>query len=262
MPYIIGTLLAISAFIFTHYGKHLTLMGAVILSVVIAVFCFFALWNMLVLLIIVYGILIVIDKATYKHKQKVKNETPQKRKGRTTKQLFVNGFAALMASVLFIITDDRMFIIIYVIGIGETFVDSVASDIGIFSKRAPRDICTWKSIAPGLSGGISPLGTIISCIASIIFGFIAYFVFVFPIKEVLLIVVLSMVGNILDSLLGSWIQAKYYCNVCSTNIDKTIHCDALTDHIKGVRLIDNCAVNFLSNFIVCGFGVIWLVLRR
>jgi len=127
------------------------------------------------------------------------------------------------------------------------------------SKRSPRDICTLKRIAPGMSGGVSLLGMTASVSAGVLFGAMVYFCIGITFWETVIIAALAMLGNIIDSLLGSLMQVKYQCSVCCAHTEKKLHCEALTKQVGGIRHIDNCAVNFLSNSIVCGFSVFILI---
>ena len=239
MPYVFGLALAVLFFAITYFGKHLTLFGAILISFAVALFGCIGLWDLLIVLFVSYGILMIVDKAT------------NKQKGRSAKQIVSNGTPALLSVILFILTDERIFIIVYAVGIGEVFADSLASDIGILSKRAPRDIITWKRIAPGLSGGVSLLGTVVSFAASIAFGGLVYLCIDISIRELLTIILLPFLGCIVDSVLGSRVQPKYICAMCNLCTDDKLHCKTQAKQAGGFRWIDNCAVNFISNALVC-----------
>ena len=258
MPYIIGFLIAVFLFVITYFGKHLTLSGAVLVAMIVATFSFFSLWRMLILLLITYAVLMLIDKATRKIRDPVNNNILDKSGARSAKQILANGTIALISTVLFVITENRVFLILFAVGVGETFADSIASDIGVLSKKIPRDICTWKQITPGISGGISSLGIAASISASIVFGVFSYICIRTSVSESLIIMVFSFLGSIIDSLIGSRLQAKYQCNVCKGFTEKKFHCEAQTNHIRGIKLMDNCAVNFHSNLISCGLCLIWI----
>lgn len=258
---IIGVIFAIVFFAITYRGKHLSLGGAAIFSAVIAFFALFSLWNLLILLIVAYSVLMVVDKLTREKRKAIESGILQKTGTRTGVQVFANGFAAIVSVVLYLATKESMFLLVYAVGIGVTFADSIASDVGVLSKHAPRDIITLKKIATGLSGGVSLLGIIASVLASALFGFMAYFCIRTSFEEALIIASFAMLGNIIDSLFGSIIQAKYQCSVCGSYTEKKQHCEALTKHVGGVRKIGNCIVNFLCNVSVCGLCVFFLIWR-
>ena len=257
----VGIIFAILFFVITYAGKHLSLSGAILMSAVIVFFVLFRLWNLLILLLVAYSVLMVVDKLTRKKRKAIDSNILQKTGTRTGIQVFANGFSALLSVVLYITTKESMFLIVYAVGIGVTFTDSIASDIGVLSKRAPRDICTLKKITPGLSGGVSLFGIIASVSTSILYGSMAYFCICISFEEVLIIVVFSLLGSIIDSLLGSLMQAKYQCSVCGIHTEKKLHCDMPTKHTVGFCQIDNCMVNFLSNIIVCALCALFLIWR-
>ena len=258
MPYIIGFFIATLLFAITFYGKHLTLSGAVLVAIIVATFSFFSQWRMLILLLITYTVLMLIDKTTRKIRYPINNGILDNAGARSAKQILANGAIALLATVLFVITENREFLILFAVGVGETFVDSIASDIGVLSKKIPRDICTWKQITPGLSGGISSLGIVASIIATILFGVLSYVCIRTSVGESLIIMVFSFLGSIIDSLIGSRLQVKYQCTICNGFTEKKNHCDIQTKYISGIKLMDNCAVNFHSNLLACGLCLLFI----
>ena len=250
-------ILAISIFGLTFFNKNLTLWGAILASSIIAFLSFFSLWSMLILLLATYASLIIIDQLTKKRRQQIDNNVNNKVGPRTIVQVLANGLVAILMAALYIMTGSRLFMIAYAVGIGSSFVDCIASNIGVLSRRMPRDICTWKQISTGLSGGVSALGLIASFIASALFGVIAYVCISISFYEMLIIILFSILNCIVDSILGSRIQAKYQCVICNTQTEKNTHCNAPTKHTKGFQIVDNCVVNFLSNIFVVFIFIIW-----
>lgn len=259
VPFIVGILLAVILFSFTYFGKHLTISGAILAAFIVALFSFFSLWNMLFLLLITYAVLMIADKAFSRQRTAINNGIQSKPGARSAKQILANGFVALLSTALYAVTENRAFLVVFAIGVGATLADSIASDIGVLSKSAPRDICTLKRTTPGLSGGISVLGIVVSITASLGFSIIAFFILNLSFSGALIILVLSFSGGVIDSLLGSRVQAKYQCSICSVITEKTSHCDAPARHVSGVKLIGNCAVNYISNLAVCGLGLAWAI---
>ena len=54
-------------------------------------------------------------------------------------------------------------------------------------------------------------------------------------------------GALLDSVLGSQLQAKYRCPVCGELTEKKTHCGAEGKLEKGLGFMTNDTVNFLNN---------------
>ena len=260
MSYIIGFALALLLFAVTYLGKHFTVSGAVVASIIVALFSIFNLWSLLLLLLFTYIMLMVSDNVTAKRRKPIADSVLDKSGARTAVQIFANGFAPLLSTVIFVTTENRVFLIIFAVGVGVTFADSIASDIGIFSRKAPRDICTWKQTAPGLSGGVSSLGVMLSIAASICFSIMAYVLMRLSLSEAMLIALFSFVGSILDSILGSRLQVKYRCEICNFFTEKKRHCDVSTRQVGGLRLIDNCTVNLISSLVTCSFSFLLLAI--
>ena len=66
-------------------------------------------------------------------------------------------------------------------------------------------------------------------------------------------------GSLIDSSLGATVQAGYRCAVCGVVTEKNHHCGQPAKLIKGLKPIDNDAVNFLSNLIAVAL-LAWLIL--
>jgi uncharacterized membrane protein len=49
----------------------------------------------------------------------------------------------------------------------EALADSVASDVGVLSKKDPISLCRFRPVPRGLSGGVSLLGTAASFAATV-----------------------------------------------------------------------------------------------
>jgi uncharacterized protein (TIGR00297 family) len=260
MPYIIGSLLAVTLFTVTYFGKHLTVGGAALAAFIVGLFSFFSLWGVLIFLLSVYAILMVVDKATSRFRKLISDGINEKSGARTAIQILANGFAALISITLYLVTDSGLFLIIYAVGIGEVFTDSISSDIGVLSKSEPRDICSWNKIPSGISGGVSLLGIGACFVASAVLGIISFLCIGTSFFETVMIAVFSFLGSIIDSVLGSRLQTKYQCEICNAHTEKKVHCGISTKSIGGVKYISNCSVNFISNFITCGLCLILMLI--
>ena len=100
----------------------------------------------------------------------------------------------------------------------------------------------------GLSGGVSLIGTLSALSASLFFAAL-YYLYSFDFKGSAVIILSSFIGCVIDSIMGVLLQAKYECGVCGRKTEKTVHCNGETRLIGGVKFIDNCMVNLLSNII-------------
>ena len=147
--------------------------------------------------------------------------------------------------MIYIFFPNAIFAVVYSAALTECFADTAASGIGVLSKKA-YDPIRFKRIEVGMSGGMSVLGTAASLIASFVFALIPVAFGVLDAKLYLVVAVSAFVGAIFDSFLGALAQAKFKCTVCGMHTEREEHCDAPTEHIGGLKFIDNDAVNVIS----------------
>lgn len=258
LEFIIGIIMAFSIIAFAYSKKALTTGGVIAALMLMVIILLSGGLNALLLLILAYLLIIVVDKLFNNKIEDITYSVNKKNGARDAVQVMANGLPAGIAVLIYAITVDSVFLVLYVIGIGEALADSIASDIGVLSKNTPFDICTFKRVSKGISGGVSVLGIVSSFVFCIIYTCFTYMLIRFNFNMYICILLLSFVGCIIDSILGSRIQSKYRCTICGQYTEKKIHCGNTTDFIKGVRFIDNCSVNLISNSltIIIGFFLI------
>ena len=140
--------------------------------------------------------------------------------------------------------------------------DTWATEVGVLSKRLPRLITSWRRVAVGTSGGISPLGLAASASGGLFMGLVALFftgvdalVRHLPVPDSLLwlpILALAggLVGSLADSLLGATLQGIYWCAACDAETERPVHaCGQPTRLIRGWAWLDNDRVNFISSLV-------------
>lgn len=171
-------------------------------------------------------------------------------KGRNILQIIINGGLGTVAIVLYGITDIKDFFVLSMIAIGGNFVDSVSSEVGALSKKNPYDFWAHKHVTPGLSGGVTVLGTVSALVASILIGLYGYFTKSVDNTCALLIIAMVFFQSILDSMLGSKLQVKYYCNLCGSITEEKLHCGNSTEYYCGCKRIDNNCVNLISSILI------------
>ena len=155
---------------------------------------------------------------------------------------------------LFGLTGNAAFLCGFGGAMAESLADSLASKLGPLSKRPPRDICTGLPVPPGLSGGVSPLGTYAELIGAAI---VAAVCAVGWHNTALLPAVLAsgFLGAVFDSVLGSRAQVKYRCAVCGNATERKTHCAAATIRVSGRTWVTNDAVNLMSNLFAAMLAV-------
>lgn len=252
--------LASAIALITAVKRSLTVGGALTAAVIIGVSLFFGGWACFGALVFSFVLITAVDKL-------VKRSTPEeildihKKTGpRDSVQVLVNGFAATFCAVLFFCTGEQMFAGLYFVAVTESLADSMASDVGVLSKGKTVDLCRFKSIKKGMSGGVSLLGTGAAILGALIMGVFSLIFFPFG-RITLVIVLLPVAGVMFDSILGSVLQAGYRCTLCGALTEKTVHCGKRTVRYKGIPFVNNDMVNLLSGIltVLSGYGIwMWL----
>lgn len=125
--------------------------------------------------------------------------------------------------------------------------DSMASELGVLSRRPPRDICTWRPVAAGLSGGVTLLGLAAAALGALLVGGIYGGVGAYGAAMSLSVAGAGFFASLCDSVLGSAAQAKYHCPRCGALTEKPRHCGVPGALARGAGFITNDTVNLINN---------------
>ncbi len=174
----------------------------------------------------------------------------QKGKKRRLIQIISNVGVATLAIILFKITSNDLYLLIYAAVMAESLADTLASDIGMLSKKEPINILTWEKSLKGLSGNITLLGLISSLVGAIIISIIYFIGIKASLRDALIIIISGFIGSLIDSFLGATIEVKYKCSKCKKITERKEHCGKKTSYYQGIKWVDNNLVNLLSNFFV------------
>ena len=174
-------------------------------------------------------------------------------------EIIANVGMGTISIVIYGLTNNNIFLIIYAAIMAESLADSLASDIGILSKKAPINILTLKRSKPGLSGNISFLGLFSSLLGSFLISLI-FIIPQFNLTNMIIITLSGFLGAILDSLIGALFQIKYKCPKCGIITEQKSHCKTPTQHYQGFKFLDNDLVNLISNFFSGFLAYIFLLI--
>jgi uncharacterized protein (TIGR00297 family) len=124
--------------------------------------------------------------------------------------------------------------------------DTWATEIGSLASRPPRDILRWVSVAPGMSGGVTLVGTTASIIGAAFVGTMAALAG-WPPGVAAAIVAGGIAGSLADSVLGAAAQVRRWCDRCDMATEQAVHvCGTGTRISGGIAWIDNDTVNLIS----------------
>ncbi len=203
----------------------------------------------------------------FKSKKKVLEKVNEKGSRRDCYQVFANGGMGLIFAALFYYFNNPLFLVGCAAAFGEANADTWASEVGVLSRKKPVSIITGKAIETGVSGGISPLGTLASFLGAGFIGitfsciyFLTYGYNIIIIFAPFIITLLGFVGAIIDSFLGATVQAQYYCEEEKITTEKSSYKGRANSLIKGYRFLNNDAVNFFST-LLCSLPIFLFIGR-
>ena len=151
----------------------------------------------------------------------------------------------MMMALIYCGTLNPAFVVGYVAALAEAFADTTASGMGVFSKNV-IDIFKMKKTVPGLSGGVSVIGTVSALFGAALISLVPVAFGMRSLKIYVIVVVSAFAGMLFDSLLGSILQVKYKCVVCDELTEREVHCKKVTKKFSGFYFFDNDVVNLFS----------------
>jgi uncharacterized protein (TIGR00297 family) len=251
-----------------YWKRSLTLSGWIAAVVVGAPL--FALGNLVWFASLV--VFFVSSSALSKWKRHVKKRAEagyEKSGARDAWQVAANGLPSALLCVLHAIWPSPYWLVAFAGVMASVNADTWATEIGALSRSLPRSILSGKRVPAGTSGGISALGTTASVLGAGFIG-VAAAVCLFlsaasasdaaggaaaPAGLLLrlgavLICAAGFAGTLaalLDSLLGATVQRMYRCTVCGSLVEKPQHCGKPAEMVRGIRWMNNDAVNIISS---------------
>lgn len=217
----------------------------------------------------------------YKYKAKMKKNVAQEGTGkRSWKNVFGSGLIPMIFSIAMYISQlipsmaaaGWPFFLFggFVGAVSTTAADTLASELGVFSKSKPRLITNLRRKVPtGTIGAVSLLGEVVALAAGLTIGLIAViFAIVTPgwvpavtsINHLVFLIPLSVltafIGCNVDSFLGAVFQNRFVCEICGAVTDKEFHCDYETKYVGGFKNFTNMHVNFGSSGMGATLGIL------
>ena len=145
---------------------------------------------------------------------------------RTYKNVLGVALPSCLFAIINLITQDSYYYLMmigYISTIAVAAADTSASELGTKDPRVYL-ITTLKRVEPGTDGGISPFGTLVSLVASIVVSFIGWVVINGSLDDIFILIPMAagFIGCMLDSVVGatleSWGYVNKYGNNCLTGI--------------------------------------------
>lgn len=174
-------------------------------------------------------------------------------------QVLANGAIPFIIILLdyFFVNSNLYFIFLVVIAVHTS--DTWSTETGTAFGKNVFMITTFKRIKRGESGGVSVIGSFFGILGAFVIILIGNYFVNLNVKTFFILVLFGFLGNLIDSLFGATIQAKYECNKCHKPTEKKKHCNSETSIIKGYKIINNDFVNFSSALIILIISAIFLL---
>lgn len=240
------------------YKKNALTLGGILSAILVDFVISIAFGNFGFLILLLFFVLgIATDKIKKKYnKTKI---ISKKNVCRSSIQVLANSLVASLCAVLYLLINERIFVLAFVASLGEALADTAASGMGSLSAKA-FDPFRMKKCPAGLSGGMSVIGTVFSFAGAAVISIAALAFNKISIGECGIVTLCAFLGAVFDSLLGSLLQIKYKCNICGKIVEKKEHCGEKTIRYSGYSIITNDTVNFLgtlfSAILVCALALI------
>ncbi|MCR4416846.1 MAG: DUF92 domain-containing protein [Ignavibacteria bacterium] len=249
--FVLAFVLAFLISIFSYKMKFLDLGGSAV-TFLLAVFIFGIggwKWTIPILTFFIFSSL--LSKIAEKISKKDVSSIFEKGSQRDYKQVLANGGVPLLIIVLGNLVPLKIdWYSIYLLSIAIATADTWSTEFGTLFAKNVYLITNFRKVTPGISGGISFIGTLGGVLGSILIIFSAGFFIPLNLKIFLSIVFYALLGNLFDSLMGATIQVIYKCSICGKLTEKKFHCSKETDYHKGIKFIDNDMVNLGSVFFI------------
>lgn len=210
-------------------------------------------WNWAVLLILYFASSTALSRIGRAEKERRTSAVVEKGGERDAVQVNANGFVFMAAAIAMCLHPDVRWVALGAGALAASAADTWATEIGTLYGGQPRSILTGRRIAPGTSGGVSLAGTAASVAGAVFIALVSFAGNTSSDRRVSLagaVLLAGIAGSIVDSLLGATIQSRRWCETCQRETERQVHdCGALTKPRKGLALMNNDAVNFLSTVV-------------
>jgi uncharacterized protein (TIGR00297 family) len=199
-------------------------------------------------------------------KQAIAGEKFEKGGRRDLAQALANGGIGALLALAYGLSGNVAALLAAFAGVMATVTaDTWATELGVLSRKPPRLITTWRTVAPGTSGGITAYGMLASSAGALMIGLALLLVTTieFGLWQLWLLaaaLVGGLVGSLADSLLGATVQAIYQSPAGETE-RRFAHSGAPNAGLRGWRWMNNDMVNLLSSVVggLVAVGIAWLI---
>ncbi len=151
----------------------------------------------------------------------------ERREGRNAWQVLANLGVAALGAVVYSATGNRVCLLATVAALAEAATDTVASEIGQYSRANARMITTWQPVPAGTDGGITIPGSVAGLTAGLVIAGLACFGGMIRPARFWIAVAAGFAGMLFDSVLGATLQRRGWITNQTVNFLSTLAAAAL-----------------------------------
>ncbi|MCQ2070777.1 MAG: DUF92 domain-containing protein [archaeon] len=128
-------------------------------------------------------------------------------------------------ALVYCMTDAAHFelMVAFISALAVSTSDTVASEIGVNDPKVWM-ITTFKRVEPGVNGGISRLGTLVSLVSAMIFAYLAWGIVNHDLLDIRFVIpaMAGLFGNLADSFLGAVLENPGYISKYTNNASTSL----------------------------------------
>jgi uncharacterized protein (TIGR00297 family) len=219
----VGALLTIAFTLLARLMRGVTNSGAIAGSVVCFVLYLGGGAAAFAALITVFALAWITTRLGYQRKQKL--GTAERREGRKASQVLANLGVATVCAGLYAFGHNKapaIFAVAMAAALSEAAADTVSSEVGQAFGKTARLITTWRSMPPGTNGAVSLVGTLAGIVAAGIVSAVCVLGGLLPRQWLVVSAGAAVLGMLVDSLLGAWLERRHLANNDSVNFCGTL----------------------------------------
>jgi uncharacterized protein (TIGR00297 family) len=171
--------------------------------------------RMFYLLLAVFVITLAATRLGSRRKQQLRIAEPAR--GRSASQVMANlGVAGLIAALA-----PPGWTVLALGALAEAAADTSSSEVGLAFPGKTILITTWKTVAPGVDGGITLHGTAAALAAAVIVALAARFSGLLSGHQAAIVIYAGFLGSLADSLIGALLERHGWLNNDQVNLLST-----------------------------------------
>ena len=161
------------------------------------------------------------------YRRKLALGVAERREGRTAWQVLANLAVAALGSVVYGVTGNQVWLVAALAALTEAATDTVASEIGQYSRAESRMITTWQRVPAGTDGGITIPGSVAGLAAGLTITAVASVGGILSLTQFWIPVAAGFAGMLIDSVLGATLQRRGWISNQAVNFFSTLAAAAL-----------------------------------